>query len=246
MMGTSAHAWRGIMTEAHDKWVALQTRRNSTPLQIKIETTAMVIIDMQEYFMNPRSPYSRYMEGTESGLLDYFVDRSRGVVEPNLQRLLGRFREHESRVIFTTVASEFPDGRDLSSKFQRMNVEARQQIGDVVLPPRTDPWARIVDKLAPAENEAVINKTTYGSFASTGLDGMLRNLGIDTLVIGGVLTNRCVEATVRDAADRGYRVVLVDDGTATFSQELQDMTMHSLMGSYAFVRTADEVLAILL
>jgi nicotinamidase-related amidase len=234
------------MTEAHEKWVAWQTRRNSTPLEIGIETTAMLIIDMQEYFINPQSPFSRYMEGKESGLLDYFVDRSRSVVEPNLQRLLGRFRVHESRVIFTTVASEFPDGRDLSPTFQRMNVEARQEIGDVVLPPRTDPWARIVDKLAPAENEAVVNKTTYGSFASTGLDGMLRNLGIDTLVIGGVVTNRCVETTVRDAADRGYRVVLVDDGTATLSQELQDMTMHSLMGSYAFVRTADDVLAFLL
>jgi isochorismate hydrolase len=151
MMGALAHAWRGIMTEAHDKWVAWQTRRNSTSLQIKIETTAMVIIDMQEYFMNPQSPYSRYWEGKESGLLDYFGDRSRSVVEPNLQRLLGHFRVHESRVIFTTVASEFPDGRDLSPTFQRMNVEARQEIGDVVLPPRTDPWARIVDKLAPAE-----------------------------------------------------------------------------------------------
>ena len=89
-------------------------------------------------------------------------------MEPNLQRLLGHFRVHESRVIFTTVASEFPDGRYFSSTFQRMNVEARQQIGDVVLPPRTDPWARIVDKLAPAENEAVINKTTYGSFCLHG------------------------------------------------------------------------------
>lgn len=74
---------------------------------------------------------------------------------------------------------------------------------------------------------------------------MLRNLGIETLVIGGVVTNRCVETTARDATDRGYQVILVNDGTATYSQELQDMTMHSLMGSYGFVRTTDELLTLL-
>ena len=148
-------------------------------------------------------------------------------------------------MIFTTVASEFPDGRDLSPIFQRMNAEAKGEIGAVVYPPRNDPWARVVDGLAPLDSEAVTNKTTFGSFASTGLDGALRNLGIDTLVIGGVVTNRCVETTARDATDRGYRVILVDDGTATFSPELQEMTMLSLMVSYGFVRTTDEVLALL-
>ena len=82
-------------------------------------------------------------------------------------------------------------------------------------------------------------------FASTGLDGTLRNLGIETLVIGGVVTNRCVETTARDATDRGYRVILVDDGTAAFSQELQDMTMLSLMVSHGFVRATEEILALL-
>jgi nicotinamidase-related amidase len=233
------------LTEAHDKFVAWQIKRNSASFEIDLATTALIIIDMQEYFLNPQSPFSRCMERKESGLLDYFLKRSRTTVEPNLKRLLDCFRAHGSRVIFTTVASEYPDGQDLSPTFQRMNAEARQQIGDVIHPPRTDPWARITDTLAPVENEAVVNKTTFGSFASTGLDGMLRNLGIETLVIGGVVTNRCVETTARGATDRGYRVILVDDGTATFSQEFQDMTMHSLMGAYGFVRTTDELLALL-
>ena len=185
------------------------------------------------------------MERRASGFADYYMERSRKTVEPNLQRLLARFRDRGGRVIFTTVASEFPDGRDLSPIFQRMNAEAKGEIGAVVYPPRNDPWARVVDGLAPLESEAVINKTTFGSFASTGLDGALRNLGIDTLVIGGVVTNRCVETTARDATDRGYRVILVDDGTATFSPELLEMTMLSLMVSYGFVRTTDEVLALL-
>jgi nicotinamidase-related amidase len=73
----------------------------------------------------------------------------------------------------------------------------------------------------------------------------LRNLGIKTLILGGVVTNRCVETTMRDGTDRGYRVILVDDGSATYSQEMQDATTLSLQGAYGFVRQTDEVLSLL-
>lgn len=233
------------MTEAHEKFVAWQTERNAAPIEIDLPTTALLVIDMQEYFINPQSPFARYMGRRAPGFADYYLERSTGTVEPNLKRLLDCFRDQGGRVIFTTVASEFADGKDLSPTFQWMNAEAREQVGEAIIPPRNDPWARVADSLAPLESEAVVNKTTFGGFASTGLDGALRNLGIETLVIGGVVTNRCVETTARDATDRGYRVILVDDGTAAFSQELQDMTMLSLMVSYGFVRTTDEILALL-
>lgn len=123
-----------IMTEAHDRFVARQIRRNSASIETKLTKTALVIIDMQEYFLNPQSPFSRCMEQQEPGLLEYFLERSRTTVVPNLKRLLNCFRAHESRVIFTTVASEFADGHDFSPTFQRMNAEARQQIGEVMFP----------------------------------------------------------------------------------------------------------------
>ena len=233
------------MTEAHEKFVAWQTKRNAAPISVDLATTALLIIDMQEYFTNPQSPFCRAVGRRGSGYADYYLARSRTTAEPNLKRLLDCFRERGARVIFTTVASEFPDGQDLSPTFRAMNAEAKEQIGEVVFPQRSDPWARVVDTLAPLETEAVLNKTTFGGFSSTGLDRALRNLGIETLVIGGVVTNRCVETTARDATDRGYRVILIADGTATFSQELQDMTMLSLMVSYGFVRTTDEMVALL-
>ena len=233
------------MSLAHEKFVTSQIKRNAASIEIDLEATALVIIDMQAYFLNPQSPFSRYVERREAGLFDYYLERTQAIVEPNLQRLLECFRTQGGRVIFTTVASEFADGRDLSPIFQRMNAEAKEQIGDVVFPVRTDPWARVVDSLEPLPDEAVVNKTTYGGFASTGLDVALRNLGIETLVIGGVVTNRCVETTAREATDRGYRSIVIDDGSATFSQELQDITMLSLMGSYGFVRTTEEMLALL-
>ena len=167
------------------------------------------------------------------------------MVEPNLKRLLDVFRAGKHRVIFSTVASENADGSDWAPAFKRLNDEARAQIREAAFPAKTDPWARMVEVLEPTADEIVINKTTYGAFASTGLDATLRNLNIETLVLGGVVTNRCVETTMRDATDRGYRVILVDDGTATFSQELQDAATLSLQGAYGFVRQTDEVLSLL-
>ena len=233
------------MTAAHERYLAAQGQLNAAPIDVDLESTALLVIDMQEYFLNPQSAFSRLMERRASGLGDYFQDRWKSLVEPNLKRLLDFFRTEKQRVIFTTVASECRDGSDWAPAFKRMNAEARERIGEPALPARSDPWARIVAALEPTEDEVVINKTTYGAFASTGLDASLRNLGIETLVLGGVVTNRCVETTMRDATDRGYRVILVDDGTATFSPEMQAATTLSLQGAYGFVRQTDEVLGLL-
>ncbi len=233
------------MTPAHEKFVAAQSKLNDAPQEIDLATTVLLIIDMQEYFVNPQSPFSRMMERRAPGLTEYFQDRSSTMVTPNIQRLLRAFRDAGQRVVFTTVASEAQDGSDWSLPFKRMNAEARERIGEHSFPAKTDPWARILDELEPAADEVVINKTTFGAFSSTGLDATLRNMAIETIVLVGVVTNRCVETTMRGAADRGYRVILVDDATAAFSQELQDAATLSLMGSYGFVRQTDETLSLL-
>ncbi len=233
------------MTLAHERFIAAQNKLNNAPLEIDLSTTVLLIIDMQEYFLNPQSPFSRMMERRASGLTEYFQERSNTMVTPNIQRLLSAFRDAGQRVVYTTVASETQDGSDWSLPFKRMNAEAREQIGEHSLPAKTDPWARILDELEPAADEVVINKTTFSAFSSTGLDATLRNMGIETIVLVGVVTNRCVETTMRGAADRGYRVILVDDATAAFSQELQDAATLSLTGAYGFVRQTDETLNLL-
>jgi len=230
---------------AHDKYVALQRQRNATPLTLDPRTTALVIVDMQEYFLNPASPFSRACERIVPGVLGHFQERGRGVVEPSLRRLLDFFRAHGLRIVYTTVASELPDGSDLMPIFQQRNAANRVAVGDVAIPPRADAWARIVATLEPRPGELVVNKTTYGTFNSTGLDHALRSLGIASLVVGGVVTNVCVETTARDAADRGYEVVLLDDGCAAFSPEIHEATLLSFQGPFGRVRRTDEVLALL-
>ncbi len=233
------------MSTAHDKYIALQRARNTPPLALDPQTTALVIVDMQEYFLNPASPFSRACERIVPGVLGHLQERGRGVVEPSLRRLLDFFRAHGLRVVYTTVASELPDGRDLMPIFQQRNATSRGAVGEAAIPPRGDAWARIVAALEPRPGELVVNKTTYGTFNSTGLDHALRSLGITALVVGGVVTNVCVETTARDAADRGYDVVLLDDGCAAFSPEIHEATLLSFQGPFGRVRTADEVLALL-
>jgi nicotinamidase-related amidase len=233
------------VSSAHDKYVALQRHRNAIPLALDPWSTALLIVDMQEYFLNPASPFSRAYERTVPGVLGHFQERGRGVVEPSLRRLLDVFRAQGLRVVYTTVASELPDGSDLMPIFQQRNATSRAEVGDAAIPPRADAWARIVAALEPRPGELVVNKTTYGTFSSTGLDHALRSLGITALIVGGVVTNVCVETTARDAADRGYDVVLLDDGCAALSPEIHEATLLSFQGPFGRVRTADEVLALL-
>lgn len=233
------------MSSAHDKYMALQRRRNATPLALDPQSTALVIVDMQEYFLNPASPYSRAVESAVPGVLGYFQERGREIVEPTLRRLVDYFRARRLRIVYATLASELADGSDLMPILQRRNASNRAALGEVAFPPRADAWARIVAALEPRPGELVVNKTTFGTFNSTGLDHALRSLGIASLVVGGVVTNVCVETTARDAADRGYQVVLLDDGCAALSQEAHEATLLSFGVYFGHVRRTDEVLALL-
>jgi nicotinamidase-related amidase len=231
------------MSEIHDQYVQLQQKRNAAPVSLQMASTALIVIDMQEYFFNPQSALNRLAEAQSPGIRSYFHNRVKTVVVPNIRKLLTHFRSVDGISIFTTMASETHDGRDLPRGSQAMNERALKEVGETWMPSRSDAWARIIEPLAPQPDEVVINKTTYSCFTSTGLDGSLRNMGVETLILCGVVTNRCVETTARDAADLGYQSVVVDDATATHSPETQIATMLSLMGPYASVRTTDETLS---
>jgi nicotinamidase-related amidase len=233
------------MSLAHEKYLEFQRLRNAVPITLDPHRMALVIIDMQEYFLHPDSPFSRACEAQVPGVLHYFQEHGRSVAEPTLQRLLGVFRTHGMRVVYTTVASELPDGADLMPIFRQRNAMVHTAGQEPSIPHKDDAWARIVPSLSPQPNELVLNKTTYGTFTSTGLDRALRNLGIDTLVMGGVVTNVCVETTARDAADHGYTVVVVADACAAFSPEIHEAALVSFQGPFGRVRSADEVIALI-
>jgi nicotinamidase-related amidase len=127
------------MSLAHDTYVASQQQRNELPIEINPLTSALLIIDMQEYFINPASPFSQTLAHRMPGLCDYMQERARTVVEPALRGLLDRFRAHGLAVMYTTVASERADGRDLAPRFQRSTQLPSSWLGPLIFLPVTMP-----------------------------------------------------------------------------------------------------------
>ena len=77
---------------------------------------------------------------------------------------------------------------------------------------------------------------------STNADFVLRNMGIDTLIMTGVVTNNCVESTTRGAGDLGYKVLLVGDACAAWTQDGHDHCLKHLHRNFAIVKTTDEIM----
>lgn len=99
---------------------------------------------------------------------------------------------------------------------------------DGVYPLADEPNAAVIDPIRPLADETVIDKTTFSPFTSTGIDGILRETGISTLLFAGLATSQCVETTARDASDRGYRVIHIEDAQADYDEASH---IHSLCSS---------------
>lgn len=187
--------------------------------------TALLFVDMQRIFLVP---------GLDPGHLgahdDYFHSRVRQTVLPNARRLMLAARSGGAEVIYTIIESLTADGRDRSLDHKLSGIHV----------PRGHPDARMVDKIAPGPDDIVIPKTSSGVFNSTNIDYVLRNLGIHYLVIGGVVTDQCVDMAVRDAADRGYLVTLVHDASATYTPERHKAALQAF-GGYCWIADTDTV-----
>lgn len=230
------------------RWI-VGVERFPRPLQrfeIDPRRTALLIVDMQNYLRGPEVGLGKIIGEDLPEVAAYYYPRVREMVVPNNVRLLELFRSHGLPVVFTSVGPELPDGSDLP-RWRRIDPHD----GTVEGEPRTRfpyyskaAWERqIIDELKPSPTELVLYKNTSGAFNSTAIDHFLRNMGIEGLVVTGIATNFCVETTARDAADRGYKVVLVDDACSTFDQASHDATMRSFVRIYGLVRDTDEILA---
>lgn len=118
--------------------------------------------------------------------------------------------------------------------------KVNRKIG-LVVPPASEE-SRSLDAVAALPDELVVNKTNGGAFSGTNLDFILRNMGIESLILVGFLTDECVAATAYHASDIGYDVLLVRDACATHRQEAHDAIIWSLDDMCLKVYTTDEVL----
>lgn len=201
---------------------------------------ALVVVDMQYASASREEGLGRLLrERGQEALGKYRFDRIETVVVPTIRTLLDFFRARRLRVVYLTVGSELPDYSDLGPHMRAFaesvgNTDGRRE-------------HEILEALAPSPGEPVINKRTMSGFQAPALERLLRGWGVEQLVLTGVSTNSCVEGTARDAADRGYRCLLVEDGCGAASQRLHEATCENfqrLLGRVAAARTVMRELAL--
>jgi nicotinamidase-related amidase len=210
------------------------------PITVDTGRTALVIIDMQRDFLEP---------GGFGAALGNDVSTLRKIVAP-LRALLGAAREAGLTVIHTREGHR-PDMTDAPrAKVERGMPSLR--IGDVGpmgrILIRGEAGHEIIPELTPLPGEPVLDKPGKGAFYQTDLDLMLRNRGIENLLVCGVTTEVCVHTTVREANDRGYRCIVVGDCCASYFPEFNEVGLRMITaqgGIFGWVAGSDAVIAAL-
>jgi len=185
------------------------------------DQAALLLIDMQNYCCHPDGGLYRNCPAEErTTRYGWYRRQLDGVVIPNLQRLVSECRQSDVEVLHTNIEALTTDGREQSLDYR---------ISGILVPKGS--WdGQPIDALAPICDEIRLPKTASSVFNATNIDYVLRNLGVTQLVIGGVVTDQCVESAVRDACDRGYLVTLVTDGCTTFTPERHRNSLTALAG----------------
>jgi len=200
---------------------------------MKAKNTALVIVDMQKYYLLPQSAYCGYFSAMQPGCLDYIHQRCQSTVIPNIIELLNFFKLNESPVIFLKLCGQSPDRKDLHRFFANTWEKGKSAGYENVYPVESDQMADIIDELNPRPNEKnifIINKTTFSPFACTDIDKRLKETDIQTLVFTGIATSQCVETSARDSSDRGYDVIHIEDAQADYSDAFHNASLFASQG----------------
>jgi len=200
---------------------------NPFPFILNLDTAALLIIDMQRDFVEP---------GGFGESLGNTVEPLQSIV-PTVKSVLDAWRLTVKLVIHTRE-SHLPDLSDCpEAKLSRGNPSLR--IGDVGpmgrILVRGEPGNQIVEALSPLSHEVVIDKPGKGAFYGTQLLEILHKNNIRQLVVMGVTTEVCVQSTIREANDRGFDCLLIEDATASYFPEFKAATLAMVTAQAAIV-----------
>lgn len=183
---------------------------------MELGSWGLVVVDLQRYYIESSASFVRYFDSVHPGATRYVSERCHDFVIPNLVRVRRKARELGCPVIYLRLCGKQPDRSDLHRHFLKVYREALEAGFPDLYPLQDDPLASVVTALSPGPEEYQICKTTYSGFTSSPLETTLRELGLQTLVMTGLATSQCVETTARDASDRGFRIVHLDDCQADY------------------------------
>jgi len=200
-------------------WLKTIEPFNRHRMKLNKERAALLIVDMQKFFLDPASPT--------------FTCGGLGIL-PNVKKLIEVFRQNHRPVIYTCHVHH-PDRIDAGIMgwwWEGMCLEGSAE-------------SEVHDEIAPLPNEKVILKHRYSAFYNTDLETVLRCQHIEDLVIAGIMTNMCCESTARDAYYRDYRVFFPADGTGSINEEMHVASLLNLAFGFANVTTTSEILGLM-
>jgi biuret amidohydrolase len=209
-------------------------------LVVELDHAALIIIDMQRDFLEP---------GGFGETLGNNVSLLKAAVPP-LQGVLAAARKIGMLIIHTREGHR-PDLSDAPKhKVERgepsLRIGAPGPMGRILV--RGEPGHDIIPELYPVEGEPVIDKPGKGAFYQTDLELMLKNREIDTLLVCGVTTEVCVNTTVREANDRGFRCVVLSDCCASYFPEFHAAGLAMIKaqgGIFGWVSASPQIIAAL-
>lgn len=199
------------------EWLDKIESFNQHKMKLNVKKSALMVIDMQKFFLNPESPTF-----TCGGV----------AVLPNIKKLIKAFRSAGRPVIFTRHVHH-PDKLDAGIMgwwWEGMCKEGTEE-------------SEVHDEIKPLPGEKQILKHRYSAFYNTDLETILRCLKIEDLVISGIMTNMCCESTARAAYYRDYRIFFLADGTGSINEEMHLATLLNLAFGFAYITDVNEILS---
>jgi nicotinamidase-related amidase len=192
--------------------------------------TALVVVDMQRYYLDRGSPFVRYFEQVSPGSMGYIMERCSATVIPNIRALACEFRNRALPVFYLRLCGSDPRRMDLHRFFRESWRQALESGFSDIYPLKSDPMADVAPDIQPQWGDPVIDKTTFSAFTSAGFEKRLAEAKVDRLVFTGLATSQCVETTARDASDRGYGIVHVEDAQADYDETTHMASLFSSRG----------------
>ena len=200
--------------EKVEEWDAIcKASKSRKPFELELDKAALLVLDMQNYFIDRNSNAHVPSAGT--------------IILP-VNKLISFMYERGRPVIFTKhITSDEP--HDLMKKMWKDNIPDEEHISGII---------NHID----SSKGIVLTKNFYSAFRKTGLNKLLKELGVEQLIITGVMTHLCCETTARDAFSRYFEVFFVIDGTATYTEELHVGTLRSISHGFGVCVTVEEII----
>jgi nicotinamidase-related amidase len=194
------------------------------PITLDPKKTAVILVDMINAVAKGDGP-------------PYNPPANRQAVTDNFARLVAHCREVGTPLIYITTHRR-ADNADAPKTISDIGgAGAGNQAGT--------PAVAVVDELAMQPNDYLVVKPRFSAFYGTNVDGILKSLGTETILVGGISTQRSVEGTARDAKNRDMQCVVVSDCCTAGEEDVHEMTIKHVLPLLVRVRTTDEVIAAL-